>query len=207
MSLPGYIFTGCCQLVIGYCLLSTVYSLLSTVYCLLVVQKLGKLDIWALIQASALHAHPRLAFLSCLSCIISPSSRQTCTVQTSNIKVNNINLHCLTKAIAEHEAPQLILHQPIAVYRWALQSMVCRRCCPPTTTSLMCCLTASWTRSQNRSWCGCVGASCQMLPYTLTIGALPCPALLFGPIVLLHLMPFLALCSTQPRPEIRPALL
>lgn len=95
-------------------------------------------------------------------------------MHSPNIKVNSINLHCLTKAIAEREAPQLILHQPIAVYRWVLRSMVCRRCCPPTTTSLMCCLTASWTRSQNRSWCGCVGASCQILPYTLTIGALPC---------------------------------
>ena len=104
-------------------------------------QTFGMIDIWAY----ALPPHPKFACMTCLSRIISPpfSHRYALSKrQTSNIMVN-INVHCLMMAIAEHEAPQLILHQPIAVYRWVLQSMVCRRCCPPTTTSPMCCVTAS----------------------------------------------------------------
>ncbi len=100
-------------------------------------------------------------------------------------------------------------HQLVAVYRWVLQSMVCRHCCPPTTTSLMCCQTVSWTRSQNRSWYGCVGASCQILPYTPTIGALPCssmPHCAPSP----HALPCSLSCPASafilPCPAVKPAL-
>lgn len=73
----------------------------------------------------------------------------------------------------------------------------------------MCCQTASWTRSQNRSWCGCVGAFCQTLPCTPTTGALPCTSLpQFTPFP--HALPcslfYPALAFILPCPAVKPAL-